>query len=206
MEPPSNAWEQEYIRRGKIWAGSVHDLPLLPAGSLVLELGCGNGKTLFAMARYGWNIVAIDFSHRAASLGKKALGNVSLADISISDARHLPFCNGSFDAVVAYHVIGHNLSHERKLVVAEAFRVLKPGGVLAFRDFSSGDFRFGTGSELETGTFRRGTGIQTHYYTEDETRSLLSAFHLVSLRTDTWRMRVRGHDLIRAEIAAIATR
>jgi ubiquinone/menaquinone biosynthesis C-methylase UbiE len=205
MEPASGVWERDYSRRGKIWAGPVHSLPALPASSRVLELGCGNGKTTTALVRNGWNIVAVDFSHQAVSLCKSVTGISERGEICTSDARHLPFCDGSFDAVIAIHIIGHLAAHERKQVITEAFRVLRPGGTLIFRDFSLDDFRFGSGVEVETRTFRRGTGILTHYFTEDETLSLFSAFNPVSLQTDKWVMRVRGRDLVRAEIAAIFT-
>lgn len=42
------------------------------------------------------------------------------------DAQDLPFGDGSFDTVVSFHVIEHTESPQR--VLAEAFRVLRPGG------------------------------------------------------------------------------
>ena len=36
---------------GPLWGGAVHSLPALPDHARVLELGCGNGKTLSAMNR-----------------------------------------------------------------------------------------------------------------------------------------------------------
>ena len=60
--PDSGPWEEDYTRRGMLWGGLTHNLPDLPSRSRVLELGCGNGKTLFAMLQRGWDVTAIDFA------------------------------------------------------------------------------------------------------------------------------------------------
>ena len=53
-------WEENYVSRGPLWGGAVHSLPVLPDHARILELGCGNGKTLSAMNRSGWDVTGID--------------------------------------------------------------------------------------------------------------------------------------------------
>ena len=60
------AWDKDYASRGRLWGGAVMDLPHLPEGSAVLELGCGDGKTLSGMPG-GWKIVALDISQPGPS-------------------------------------------------------------------------------------------------------------------------------------------
>ena len=43
-------------------------------------------------------------------------------------------------------------------------RVLRPGGEVRFKAFSRADMRFGKGEEVEPGTFIRGAGVLTHYF------------------------------------------
>ncbi len=202
MVPYSGAWEEEYTRRGMLWGGGTYALPDLPLRSRVLELGCGNGKTLFAMNQRGWNVIAIDFASRAVTLSREVPGGASDAQVMIADACCPPFKNKSFDAVFALHVIGHMPEPDRHQIADTLHRILRPGGILFFSDFSANDFRFGKGDETETATYRRGPGIITHYFTEGEVSDLFSVMTPVSICTHEWPMRVSGSTLIRSEIVA----
>lgn len=202
MEDESGAWDAEYINKGAVWGGAVHYLPILPSGSRVIELGCGNGKTLSAMIGRGWDVTAIDFSSRAVTMSRTNPGILKSADLCVADARTLPFADGSFDAVFAVHILSHLLRTDRTFAVAEAKRVLKKGGVLYFSGFSHDDFRSGKGTAGEEGTVKKGSGISTHYFTEPETRDLFCNLTLQAINTVRWSLRVRGLALSRAEIQA----
>jgi len=71
-----------------------------------------------------------------------------------------------------------------------------------FRDFSTGDFRYGRGRETETGTFTRKNGIATHYFTDSEVLTLFSGLTVLSCVQHRWEMRIRGTVFSRAEIVA----
>jgi ubiquinone/menaquinone biosynthesis C-methylase UbiE len=193
------AWDKDYASRGRLWGGAVMDLPLLPEGSAVLELGCGNGKTLSAMPR-DWKIVALDVSLQALQLARKIGRDVNHIQ---ADASRLPLQGESFESVFAFHVTGHLLTAERRALASEAARVLLPGGRLFFRDFAAEDMRAGQGEEVETGTFRRGNGILTHYFAEDEVKELFCLLQPISIATHCWKMRVKGEDHLRAEVEAV---
>jgi SAM-dependent methyltransferase len=202
----TGAWEEDYIRRGMLWGGVTPDLPDLPLCSRVLELGCGNGKTLFAMNQRGWDVTAIDFASQAVTLSRAVVGDAFQGHIIVADARCPPFKKNSFDAVFARHVIGHMHEADRKRIITKLPQVLKPGGTLFFSDFSINDFRFGKGNETEPATFRRSPGIFTHYFTKGEVIDLFSKFTPVSISIHQWPMRVLGNTLQRSEIQAIFTR
>ncbi len=97
------------------------------------------------------------------------------------DAVYLPFRDSAIDAVFSLHVAGHLTGTGRTQCAREVLRVLKPGGQIVFRDFGVDDFRYGKGEMTEPGTFRRGTGSFTHYFTEDEVTRLFSAFNCISI-------------------------
>lgn len=196
-------WDADYIRKGNLFGSTPRQLPPLPAGARVLELGCGNGKSLSAMVHRDWVVVAIDFSLRAALLARKIALQGAGADLAVADARVIPFRDQFFDAVVAYHILGHGKTSEREMIARDIFRCIRPGGQLWFCDFSTHDFRFGAGRETEPGTFLRGNGIQTHYFTEGEVTDLFPEFVPVFLRHDEWALRIRGKDHIRSEISAV---
>lgn len=195
-------WEENYSARGPLWAGSVHMLPALPLHARVLELGCGNGKTLSAMYRHEWQVTGIDISPRAVHLAALATGDAQECHLAVADIRRLPLRPGSFDAVFAVHVLGHLDAAERAAAVRELHRIILPGGQVFFRDFSVRDFRFGKGRETEPGTFLRGTGIRTHYFSEPEVLQLFTGFTAASIGICSWQMRVKGVRYERSEISA----
>jgi len=203
MPGKEGSWEGEYSSRGPLWGGAVHSLPVLPLHARVLELGCGNGKTLSAMNQREWDVTAIDLSPRGLQLAGRACGGPEGAHRAAADVRHLPFHDGSFDAIFAFHILGHLSRAGRAEALPEILRVARPGGRVFFRDFSTRDFRYGQGLEIEPGTFLRGTGIRTHYFTLQEVTGLFTGFHAETADICTWTMRVKGTAYERSEITAV---
>lgn len=202
MAAEQNPWDDDYQRRGRLWGGSVPFFPRLPRSTRILELGCGDGKTLSPLVKNGYSVTAIDTSPNAAVLCRDSCASPDRARILIADAQRTPFCNGSFDVVNASHVTGHLSLDGRRQMAGEVIRLLAPGGTLYFRDFSAEDFRFGRGEQTEEGTFMRKNGIFTHYFTMDEVRALFLQLTVISLVQHRWEMRVRGTVFPRAEIVA----
>ena len=162
------AWDRDYAARGNLFGGAPSHLPDLPAGTLALELGCGNGKSLHAMQTKGWSVVAVDYSSRALFMCRERYCRAPAVRLVRADARNLPFRDDAFDVCFATHVAGHLLARERVSLAREIARVTRLGGTLYFRDFGTGDFRCGKGGIIEDYTFRRGSGAVTHYFTPDE--------------------------------------
>jgi len=196
----TTAWDKDYYSRGRLWGGSIKGMPDLPIGSKVLELGCGSGKTLSAMQERPWEVVALDVSPEALRLSRSDNPCIELVLANVSC---LPFHDRSFDAIFAFHITGHLLQDERELLAAEVDRVMRRDGKLFFREFELNDMRRGQGAEVERLTFRRGTGVITHYFTEEETLDLFSELSLITVKLHRWMMRVDGRDYLRAEIDAV---
>jgi ubiquinone/menaquinone biosynthesis C-methylase UbiE len=203
MTRDQERWDDDYARRGRLWGGLTDVLLTLPSGARVLEMGCGSGKTCSSILYRGCDVIACDFSYEAVKLCRRYAGSSASGWFATADARRLPFRDEAFDAVIAFHVIGHMLAHDRKLSSSEAARVLKTGGSLLFRDFSTNDFRYGKGDEIECNTFRRGTGIITHYFKESEVTDLFCVLRPVSLKSRRWTMKVRGNTLVREDVEAV---
>jgi ubiquinone/menaquinone biosynthesis C-methylase UbiE len=194
-----DAWDRDYRKRGRLWGGSAKDLPILPKGSVVLELGCGNGKTLTGMPT-DWRIAALDTSQEALRLCRTSAPH---ADHILANACILPFRKSCFDIVFAFHVIGHMLLPSREALAREVARVLTRGGKLFFREFGAEDMRYRKGTEVESGTFLRGNDILTHYFTKCEVERLFNGLEPITVSTHGWKLRVKGQDLMRSEVEAV---
>jgi len=109
----------------------------LPAGGRVLEVGCGYGRNLVALAALPAALVA-GSDPSAGELGRAreragALPAAQGARVALvrQEPFRLPFADGSFDLVVLWQVLEHVFGRESKLrVLAESVRVLRPGGHL----------------------------------------------------------------------------
>jgi SAM-dependent methyltransferase len=106
-------------------------LAMLPeiAGLTGLDIGCGEASNTGKLAQRGASMVAIDHS---ATFLRHALAaeRVSRRGIAFAraDAGTLPFGDSSFDFATAFMSLMDMPHHDRAL--AEAFRVLRPGGFL----------------------------------------------------------------------------
>jgi len=90
--------------------------------ALVLDIGCGTGGTMRALAGLA-RFVGLDMSPTAARFAADRTGNAVVAGVATA----LPFADGSFDGVLALDVIEH--IPDDALALREARRVLRPGGV-----------------------------------------------------------------------------
>lgn len=97
--------------------------------SRLLDLGCGLGRHALLFAASGFDVDAIDLSPSAVeSLRRLAQERGLAVRAQVGDTHNLPYPDGAFDAVLAYHVISHTDSEGILAVVAEIKRVLAPGG------------------------------------------------------------------------------
>jgi len=100
-------------------------------GSEVLDVACGPGYVSGAAAARLAHTVGIDFSEEMVMLARSIFPGL---EFQIGDAQDLLFDAARFDAVLINFGILHFPEPERAL--AEAHRVLKPGGRLAFTAWS----------------------------------------------------------------------
>ena len=103
----------------------------------VLEVGCGNGAATKLIMQHlkPARLIGIDPSSLFISLANETFKDEPRASFECGDAASTGQPNASFDVVVAHTVYSHLLDPEAAL--AEAWRVLKPGGQLVVFD---GDF------------------------------------------------------------------
>ena len=95
-------------------------------GERLLEIGCGEGGNLHHVAARspGARLYGVDFSPAKAAFAQRSTGVPCL----VADAARLPFVDASFDALLVRDLLHH--VPDRSGALAEARRVLKPGGRL----------------------------------------------------------------------------
>lgn len=103
----------------------------LEAGRLALELGCGTAVFLERVARTGATILGLDLSRELLAGARERLGTAANVRLARGNAEQLPCRDAGFDAVYGSSIL-HHLDLDAAL--AEAFRVLRPGGRVAFAE------------------------------------------------------------------------
>ncbi|MGB1697609.1 MAG: class I SAM-dependent methyltransferase [Thermoplasmatota archaeon] len=160
MERAPNAWDRFYRYQVAPWRGERDFGPAKPfLRGRVLELGCGNGKSLKSLRHLGLDAVGLDVSFNVLErLGEGVLAN----------ATHLPFAHDTFDTVLDIHCCGHLPRAGREQAIAEQLRVLRPGGHLVVERLGSLDLRATKGTALEPQFLQLEDGRCTHFPTQDE--------------------------------------
>jgi ubiquinone/menaquinone biosynthesis C-methylase UbiE len=111
------------------WHPWVFDHFDLPPRCRILELGCGPGYLwLDNLDRIpaGWEITLSDFSAGMLEETRRNLETQRPFQFKVIDAQSIPLESGSFDAVIANHILYHIT--DRSAALLEIRRVLKPAG------------------------------------------------------------------------------
>lgn len=110
----------------------LHHDTAYPAGSHVLEAGCGVGAQTVVMARKspGAHFTSVDVSSVSLAAADAAAKQAGIANVSFqrADIFALPFAEGTFDHVFVCFVLEHLKSPEEAL--RRLKMVLRPGGTL----------------------------------------------------------------------------
>ena len=146
---------EERERRGRLAAGMIE--PLIPKGGRVLEVGCGKGDTLRSLRQHGCACVGVEPSAHMLSISS----DVQDAAVLFGTADRLEFPSSSFNVVFCQEVLEHLHPEDVPSFFGEAFRVLKPGGILSVetpnrrtgpQDISRGFVRVAQGLHLKEWT------------------------------------------------------
>jgi arsenite methyltransferase len=145
----------------------------LHEGETVLDLGSGAGADVLISARRvgpTGRAIGVDMTDEMLSLARANAREAGVENVDFLKGylEDLPLADGSVDVVISNCVI--NLAADKRVVLAEAARVLKPGGRFAVSDvIADADMDDATREDMQ-----QWTGCVAGALTEDEFRAALT--------------------------------
>lgn len=112
-------------------------LGLIDDSWCVGDLGCGTGRVAETLAPFVARVVAVDGSRQMLAAAGERLRGFDNVELRAGQLESLPLQEGELDAALLFLVLHHVLEPER--VLAEAARVIRPGGRLLIADMTSHD-------------------------------------------------------------------
>lgn len=132
-----------HIAEAEVEAAMSALLAAAPLGR-TLDIGTGTGRMIELYAKDATRFVALDNSVEMLRLARAKIAGLPDAtalqaktEIMLGDFNAMPFDEGSFDTVL-FHQVLHYAPHPER-AIAEASRVLAPGGRMVIVDFASHD-------------------------------------------------------------------
>ena len=209
------------------FARRLVDLADVPPGADVIDVACGRGAVLLAVADTAGSVTGVDVSPAMIELAGADLRAAGLDafDLRVMDAEQLQFPDASFDVLTAAFMLFFLPDPEQ--AAAEFRRLLRPGGQIAVSTWADEDPRWAWEDDLlpatatATGTPRRRAVQRPFDRAEDVTELLAGAGfrQLRAYREETeihfateqqwwewhWSFSLRGllEQLDRAEVDAI---
>ncbi|HXK33187.1 MAG TPA: class I SAM-dependent methyltransferase [Dehalococcoidia bacterium] len=136
LTDPANLYLFQRRERALVELLRRHELLPL-TGRRILDVGCGNGAVLRDLQRLGArprDLAGVDLLAERVEAARAA--NPAIA-VTQGDATRLPYRDASFDVAVLFTVVSSILDQAvRRVVASEAVRVVRPGGVIVWYDFT----------------------------------------------------------------------
>lgn len=119
---------------GRSWKAVSEMLLLLMPPLEIADLGAGEATIALLLARQAKRVVAVDNSEKMVEYGRGLAERNALENFQYvqGDMEELPLEPGGFDLALMHQTLHHTLHPE--VALAEAFRILRPGGRLVILD------------------------------------------------------------------------
>lgn len=126
--------ERRQLVPGRSWAAWARALGLLLPAVDVADFGCGEGYLTIETARWARRVVAIDRSKDVLARGRALAARRKIRNITWKQGRieRAPIADASVDIVLLSQTLHH--AERPDVVLAEAARVLRPGGRVLLLD------------------------------------------------------------------------
>lgn len=130
---------ERHYSPGRTWEAMARSaLPLLEPGD-VLDIASGDGVLAELMAPHSNRYVCLDASSKVVAAATERLRRLPNVEVREGDMHALPLDDASFDLVALMHALTY-AAHPEK-AVAEAARVLRPGGRLLLTSLARHEHR-----------------------------------------------------------------
>jgi SAM-dependent methyltransferase len=185
--------DKDWITKPSMFAEFVTDY--LPEQGALLELGAGLGQDSAYFAEQGYKAIATDLNidKLVAMAGDK------FATQAVDLREKLPFDDNTFEVVYAHLSLHYFDEQTTEQIFAEIYRILKPGGVLAFLTNATADPEYGQGKQIGENYFEI-EGTAKRYFNVASATEFARAFKplLADNNGATYKDEAKGvHNLIR---------
>jgi ArsR family transcriptional regulator len=125
---------------GRSWKGIAEALLKLMPPMVIADLGAGEGTISQLMAQRAKRVIAIDNSQKMVEFGSELARKHNIANLEyrLGDLEDVPIRGGTVDLAFLSQAL-HHASHPER-AIAEARRILKPGGRIAVLDLNRHHF------------------------------------------------------------------
>ncbi|NWU68245.1 METL2 protein, partial [Pterocles burchelli] len=175
--------------------GRLESFPGSDATYRILEVGCGAGNSVFPILKVlcntpGTFLYCCDFASGAVELVKShssynsAWCSAFVHDVC-DDALPYPFPDEILDVILLVFVLSTIHPDRMQGVVNRLAKLLKPGGMLLFRDYGRYDtaqLRFKKGHCLSENFYVRGDGTRVYFFTKDEVWNMFNLAGLTEIQ------------------------
>ncbi|NWW66868.1 METL2 protein, partial [Ifrita kowaldi] len=175
--------------------GKLESFPGCDATYRILEVGCGAGNSVFPILKVlcntpGTFLYCCDFASGAVELVKShssynsAWCSAFVHDVC-DDALPYPFPDEILDVILLVFVLSTIHPDRMQGVVNRLAKLLKPGGMLLFRDYGRYDtaqLRFKKGHCLSENFYVRGDGTRVYFFTKDEVWNMFNLAGLTEVQ------------------------
>lgn len=130
---------ERHYSPGRTWEAMARSaLPLLEPGD-VLDIASGDGVLAELLAPHSNRYICLDASTKVVAAASERLRKLKNVEVREGDMHALPFADASFDLVVLMHALTY--ADQPAQAVAEAARVLRPGGRLLLTSLAKHEHR-----------------------------------------------------------------
>ena len=143
------AWFKCFFRSShENWDGKTHkrnycelrlrDAAIFMLGNVsnkkVLDVGCGWGLYAITLAKMGAVVYGQDINEDYITKAKQLIASIELeGTFKVGNAKELLFEDNFFDAVFSGDFFEHKTLEDKKAVIKEVYKVLKPGGIFVIK-------------------------------------------------------------------------
>lgn len=120
---------ERHYSPGRTWEAALRGLLGLAQLGEVLDVASGDGALAQLIAPRARSVHCLDISRRVVAAGRKRFAHLPSVRFELGDMHDLPFAGESFDQVLLMNSLSY--AERPAAVLAEAARVLRPGGSLA---------------------------------------------------------------------------
>ncbi|MEN9604966.1 MAG: hypothetical protein RJB39_651 [Candidatus Parcubacteria bacterium] len=106
----------------------------VPAGSIVLDLGCGDGRISKLLQDHGYKTYGMDVNVEAITFAQNS-PELKGIEFSVQDAKSTNYNDGFYDGVIEQAVLACMEKSDRSAVLKEVHRILKPHGIFSVTEF-----------------------------------------------------------------------